>query len=258
MAMFPSILGVMQHQCWVYTNPLLLPMDNIGDNTLGPCNGNSKDHAKLCHHGRSVRILWWRKKDIYLSKYHKNVYALANYQECCSGFIHSYLCDNKSLIFEARDVKKCQVHTKIIDFSCTPVLFLISWTNTLKIPDSCRIQSYWLKTTHFAKTLGNIQASCPHHLGKQHAEKMGWGDGRNTDREEGNSSEDRTNWFHYEFLAGFFTTEKTWKHVQKAAVHAKLTLLTPKNSEFLPPTQILLFFYFHWQLASLSEKPPHL
>ena len=29
-----SILGVMQHQCWVCTNPLFLPMDDIGDSTL--------------------------------------------------------------------------------------------------------------------------------------------------------------------------------------------------------------------------------
>ncbi len=41
MAMFPSILGIMQHQCWVCTNPLLLPMDDIGNSTLGLCNGNS-------------------------------------------------------------------------------------------------------------------------------------------------------------------------------------------------------------------------
>ena len=34
MAMFPSILGVMQCQCWVCTNPLLLPMDDTGDITL--------------------------------------------------------------------------------------------------------------------------------------------------------------------------------------------------------------------------------
>ena len=32
--MFPSILGVMQCQRWVCTNPLLLPMDNIGNSTL--------------------------------------------------------------------------------------------------------------------------------------------------------------------------------------------------------------------------------
>ena len=41
MAMFPTILGVMQHQCWVCKNPLLLPMDDIGDSTLGLCNGNA-------------------------------------------------------------------------------------------------------------------------------------------------------------------------------------------------------------------------
>ena len=34
MAMFPSILGVMQCQRWVCTNPLLLPMDNTSDITL--------------------------------------------------------------------------------------------------------------------------------------------------------------------------------------------------------------------------------
>ncbi len=34
MAMFPSILGVLQSQRWVCTNPLLLPMDDTGDITL--------------------------------------------------------------------------------------------------------------------------------------------------------------------------------------------------------------------------------
>ncbi len=34
MAMFPSILGVMQCQRWVCTNPLLLPMDDTGNITL--------------------------------------------------------------------------------------------------------------------------------------------------------------------------------------------------------------------------------
>ena len=34
MAMFPSILGIMQCQCWVCTNPLLLPMDDTGNIAL--------------------------------------------------------------------------------------------------------------------------------------------------------------------------------------------------------------------------------
>ena len=41
MAMFPSILGAMHHQCWVCTNPLLLPMDDIGNSMLGLCNSNA-------------------------------------------------------------------------------------------------------------------------------------------------------------------------------------------------------------------------
>ncbi len=41
MAMFPSILGVMQCQCWLCTNPLLLPMDDTGDSTLAQRNGKA-------------------------------------------------------------------------------------------------------------------------------------------------------------------------------------------------------------------------
>ena len=61
MAMFPSILGVMQHQCWVCTNPLLLPMDNIGDSTLGLHNGNTDAWCEWDPTPRNNSIKLWIK-----------------------------------------------------------------------------------------------------------------------------------------------------------------------------------------------------
>ena len=60
MAMFPSILGIIQHQCWVCTNPLLLPMDNTSDSTLAQRNGNASARCEWTYNQRWMP-LW---KDI--------------------------------------------------------------------------------------------------------------------------------------------------------------------------------------------------